>query len=237
MLDTLQQLDQQLFLFLNGLHAPYWDHFMWITSAKWTWIPMYATLLYILYKNFNLRVTIFTVIAFALVITYADQICSTLIRPCVERMRPSNLNNPLSEFVHIVNDKRGGRYGFPSCHSANSFALAFLIMLLFKQKWLTLFIMLWATLHSYSRIYLGVHYPGDLLAGAIVGISGAYIIYYLYRYLLRQPKLAHWLQYSESDKKLIEHPINIRYTRVTIYIGTGIIALTVLYSLIALLIN
>ena len=154
MLETLQQLDQQLLLTLNGMHAPFWDNFMWIVSAKMTWVPMYATLLYILCRNFNWRVSVLTVVAIALTITYADQICASVIRPLVERMRPSNPNNPISEFVHILHGKRGGRYGFPSCHAANSFALAFIVMFLFKQKFISLFLLGWAILNSYSRIYL-----------------------------------------------------------------------------------
>lgn len=236
MLETLQHLDQQLLLTLNGLHSPYWDSFMWIVSAKLTWVPMYATLLYVLCRNFSWRISLFTVVAIALTITYADQMCATVIRPLVERMRPSNINNPLSEFVHILHDKRGGRYGFPSCHAANSFALGFLVMLLFKQRWLTIFILAWATLNSYSRIYLGVHYPGDLIAGMLVGLSGALIIYYLYRYALRQPRLARLLQYKDQYRQLINHSQEIRYTCVTIYAGLLTLIVIAIYSAIVLLV-
>lgn len=231
MLETLQQLDQQILLTLNGIHSPFWDSFMWIFSGKLTWVPMYATILYILCKNFNIYVSLLTVVAIALTITYADQICATLIRPWVERMRPSNLNNPLSEFIHIVNGKRGGRYGFPSCHASNSFGLAFFVMLFFKQRWLTIFILLWATLNSYSRIYLGVHYPGDLIAGMFVGLSGALIIYYLLRYALRQTKIASLLKYDFKDRQLIEHRVAIRHTNITVYAGLLTIAVIVVYSL------
>ena len=131
MLETLQQLDQQLLLTLNGLHSPYWDSFMWLFTGRFIWIPMYATILYILCKNFNVYVTLLTAVAIALTITYADQLCATWISPAVDRLRPSNLNNPLSEFVHIVNGKRGGSYGFPSCHASNSFGLAFFLLFFF----------------------------------------------------------------------------------------------------------
>lgn len=95
----------------------------------------------------------------------------TLIRPEVCRLRPSNPENPLSEMVHIVGGYRGGSYGFPSCHAANSFALASFLTLLFANRKLSLFIFAWAVLNSYSRVYLGVHYPGDLLVGAIIGTA------------------------------------------------------------------
>lgn len=91
--------------------------------------------------------------------------------PEVCRLRPSNPANPLSEMVHIVGGYRGGSYGFPSCHAANSFALASFLILLFANRKLSLFIFAWAVLNSYSRVYLGVHYPGDLLVGAIIGTA------------------------------------------------------------------
>lgn len=186
MLETIQLSDQELFLFLNSLHSHYWDGFMWIFTAKLPWVPMYAAILYVICKNMRPAVSLLTVIAIVLTIVYADQICATLIRPLVERMRPSNPNNPISEWVHLVNGKRGGRYGFPSCHAANSFGLAFFVMLLFKNRLLTIFILLWATINSYSRIYIGVHYPGDLFVGMLVGLSGAILMYKLYRYALRR---------------------------------------------------
>lgn len=233
MLETLQQLDQQLLLTLNGMHAPFWDSFMWIVSAKLTWVPMYATLLYILCRNFNWRISVLTVIAIALTITYADQICASVIRPLVERMRPSNPNNPISEFVHILHGKRGGRYGFPSCHAANSFALAFIVMFLFKQKFVSLFLLGWAILNSYSRIYLGVHYPGDILAGMVVGLSGAAIIYLLYRYAVKCPRAEKLLRTGDSDRHLLDHPQEIRHTRSTIYMGTLTLLAIAVYSAIA----
>lgn len=234
MLETLQHIDQQILLFLNGFHNPFWDSFMWLFTGKWIWIPMYAAILYVLLKNLNARMAIFTVIAIALTITYADQICATVIRPLVERMRPSNPDNPLSQFIHLVNDKRGGRYGFPSCHAANSFALAFFVMLFFKQWRLTLFIMLWATVNSYSRIYIGVHYPGDLVAGILVGLSGALLIYYSYRYALRQPKITNWVKFDENRKQ-IEKPLTLQQTNIIIWTGAAITAGISVYSLISVL--
>ncbi|MCD8092427.1 MAG: phosphatase PAP2 family protein [Bacteroides sp.] len=179
-LNGMIEIDTDIFLSINQMHSTFFDHFMSTYSGKWAWIPMYAAIWYVMLRNFHWKVTLLCMIGLALTITFADQVCATLIRPYVERLRPSNLNNPLSEMVHIVNGRRGGRFGFPSCHAANSFGLAFFIFFLFRKRWLTLFMMAWALLTCYSRVYLGVHYPGDLLVGTLVGLTGAYLIYRLF---------------------------------------------------------
>lgn len=230
MLETLQQLDQQLLLFLNSFHTPYWDHFMWTFTGKITWIPMYAALGYVIYKNFRFPLAVWTLLAFALTIVYADQICATVIRPLAERLRPSNPNNPISEMVHLVHGKRGGRYGFPSCHAANSFGLAFLVLFIFRHRLLSFFILLWATVNSYSRVYIGVHYPGDLLAGMLVGLSGAILLYILYRYSLRNNRISALLHLSGEDLKRIRHQLPVRYLHPVILTGLLIILYITLSS-------
>ena len=177
LLDILNQvvdIDTDIFLSINRMHSPFFDYFMSAYSGKWIWVPMYAAIWYVMLRNFH------CMIGLALVITIADQTGATLIRPYVERLRPANLENPISNMVHIVNGYRGGRYGFPSCHAANTFGLAFFIWFLFRKRWLTVFIMGWALLTCYSRIYLGVHFPGDLLAGTLIGLIAAYIVYRLF---------------------------------------------------------
>lgn len=194
LMDALQGLvsvDTDIFLFFNGMHNTFWDYFMSAYSGKWQWIPMYAALLYVIGRNLSWRTALMCVIGVALVITFADQVCATLIRPYVERMRPSNLDNPISEMVHIVNNHRGGRYGFPSCHSANTFGLAFYLFFLFRRRWLTFFMMAWAVLTCYSRVYLGVHYPGDLLAGMLVGLAGACLVFFLFRKVSGYKRVGH----------------------------------------------
>ena len=174
LLDILNQvvdIDTDIFLSINRMHSPFFDYFMSAYSGKWIWVPMYAAIWYVMLRNFHWKVTLFCMIGLALVITIADQTGATLIRPYVERLRPANLENPISNMVHIVNGYRGGRYGFPSCHAANTFGLAFFIWFLFRKRWLTVFIMGWALLTCYSRIYLGVHFPGDLLAGTLFWID------------------------------------------------------------------
>lgn len=169
MIEFLNSVDTQLYLFFNGMHLPFLDRLMMMVTGKFIWIPMYATIFYILFKNFKLREAIFIAIGIILAVTLADQICSTVLRPIFHRLRPSNPENPLSQFAVLVNDYRGGRYGFPSCHAANSFALAAFLFMVIKRFRFRAFIVGWAVLNTYSRVYLGVHYPGDLFVGAVIG--------------------------------------------------------------------
>jgi len=131
LLQSLIEADQSLLLYLNGLHNTFGDYFMPVFTGKWIWVPMYAGILYVLLKNYNWKVTLLCLIAITLTITFADQVCATLIRPIVERPRPSNPASPIADLVHIVNGRRGGGFGFPSCHASNSFGLAFFLVFLF----------------------------------------------------------------------------------------------------------
>ena len=185
LLQLLNQWDTDLLLAINGWHNGYWDTFMYAFSGKWVWVPMYAALVYLLARNLPWRTTLWCLVGVALCITFADQVGASLIRPWAERLRPANLENPISDLVHIVNGYRGGRYGFPSCHAANTFGLAFYLMLVVRRKALTGLLVAWALVTCYSRAYLGVHYPGDLLAGALLGLAGAVLCYTLFRLVAR----------------------------------------------------
>lgn len=186
MLDQLINIDTQALLTLNSFHTPWLDCFVYTFSSKGIWIPMYAMLLLTYGRVYPRLRLLFVLLGVALSITLADQICATLIRPAIERMRPSNPLNPLSALVTLVNDYRGGQYGFPSCHAANSFALAGWVWVTLRSQRIRTFILVWAVLNSLSRCYLGVHYPGDLLAGAIIGTGCGLLSALLFNLTLRR---------------------------------------------------
>jgi undecaprenyl-diphosphatase len=143
----------------------------------------------------TLKQAIMCLVAIALVIVIADQMSSSLIRHSVGRLRPANLENPISNMVHIVDGYRGGRYGFPSSHAANSFGLAFFLLYLLRRSPIPTFIILWAIVNCYSRIYLGVHYPGDILCGTLVGLIAATVVWFIYKKLTKQtylPEVREW---------------------------------------------
>lgn len=182
----LSDIDARLLLIVNGAHSPFFDAVMWCISGRWIWIPFYAVLAYLLFRRMSWKRASICLVTIGLIILAADQTCATLIRPEIGRLRPANLNNPLSSFVHVVNGYRGGRYGFPSCHAANTFALAVFMSLVIRHKWFTVMMFSWAFVVSYSRMYLGVHYFGDLFCGATIGSLFAVLFYYLQNYLFKR---------------------------------------------------
>ncbi len=168
MLDTLKALDERLLLYLNGLHNPFLDQAMWLFSDRFFWIPLYALFLVLLYKQFPTKywTVLLTVVV---MIVVSDQLCN-LSKDHLLRLRPSNEPH-LIGLVHTVNDYTGGMYGFYSGHAANSFAVAvFLILLVSKRyRYIIPVALAYALFTAYSRIYLGVHYPGDVLTGIVIG--------------------------------------------------------------------
>ena len=173
--DILVEYDRALFLFLNGLNNSTLDFIMfWVSDSK-IWTPFYLLLLYFLYKEFGFKGVLFASVMVVIAVALADQASVNLFKNVFMRYRPSH-NLEIKDMVHIVNEYRGGMYGFVSSHAANSFVIATTVGKLLRNKNALLALWLWAALISYSRIYLGVHYPLDLICGGFLGISIALLI-------------------------------------------------------------
>lgn len=180
MLEQLLHIDTEILLAINGWHAPWADTLMWIISAKTTWIPLYLLLIGLLVWRYRqpaptpikwlqkVPACVVMIVVIALAVGAADFIASGILKDWVARPRPSRVPE-LEGMLHLVNGYKSGQYGFVSSHAANTMAVALLFSLIWRNKIATVGLMLWVAANCYSRMYLGVHYPTDILGGLIVG--------------------------------------------------------------------
>ena len=181
MIELIKQLDTSILLWLNVNYNDFWDNVMWFSSGKYTWLPFYILLTFLLIWKYK-KNSILMILLIALLITLSDQLASGIFKPLFERLRPSH-NPYLVGKLHFVNDYRGGRFGFISSHAANVFSLAFYLTLVArdKLKWIPFVLIPWAIFVSVSRVYLGVHYPTDIIVPAILSIPIALIVARIYK--------------------------------------------------------
>lgn len=197
-MDYLIHIDQQWLLAINGWHSEWADILMWYISKSTTWLPLYALLVGLIVYRFGilspslcregrrgsslLRVLIILA-GFAVAVGVSDFVSSGIIKPWVCRLRPTH-EPEIAGLIHLVNGYTGGLYGFVSSHAANTMACALLFALLYRNKYATVGLMLWVALNCYSRMYLGVHYPADIIGGLAIGAMMATLTYGMVRRLV-----------------------------------------------------
>ncbi len=184
---TLSDIDKYLLLSLNGSDSLFWDGCMKVYTSMAIWIPLAIMLAYVLIKNNSIKDFLLLLAIIGAVVGLTDFISSGICKPFFERWRPTR-DPELMYFVDVVNETRGKDFGFTSSHAANSFGIATFVILLIKQRALTVSLILWASVNAFTRIYLGVHYPGDIVAGTITGVAIGAAMYWLYRYIKRHQK-------------------------------------------------
>lgn len=184
MIEWLKAFDKSLFFLINGWNSPFFDVVMWWVSKTLTWLPLYVLIVYTVVKKHKQQWWL-PVVFVVLVITLADQISVHLFKHTFDRLRPCH-NPEINQMVHLVNNSCGGKYGFVSSHAANTFAVSFFVFKLFIHQKSWVFIFLWALIVSYSRVYLGRHYPADVVAGGMLGVLIGWGTFCFYKTICRR---------------------------------------------------
>lgn len=186
MLESIVEWDRSAMVALNlsGHHTSFFDNFFWLVSDILVWAPVMVAFFYVVIKH-EKRDAIFVFLAVVIMFVLCDRISSGLLKPNIARLRPSR--DPLvMNFLNYVREYRGGRFGFPSSHAANSFGFMVLSSLILKNRVYTVCAAIWALVCSYSRIYLGVHFPMDILCGTLLGLLFGFLSYYALKFMLRR---------------------------------------------------
>ena len=224
MLEQFLEYDKWLLLQINGSNSTFWDQFMWIYTGRLIWLPLALSLCYVYCRKCLLEAILILLVS-AIVATLTDQISTSFFKPFFARFRPTQ-DPELLGLIDIVNNYRGGKYGFISSHAANAVGMLTFTSLVFRRKIYTISMVIWALLNCYTRIYLGVHYPGDILGGSFLGLVVGIIGYQLYTFARGGMYYKGWL----SDYQIPYVHISVAPILITLYITwIGI----VLYAAIA----
>ena len=197
MLDWLLELDRDVFVYLNGLGSEGWDSFWLFITKQFNWIPVFAIILYLAFKRLGWKHAVLVIVLVALLITLTDQ-TTNLIKNTFQGLRPGN-DPLLTDIMRAVQKRKS--FSFISGHASNSMAVAYFLYRILKPylKYMG-FIFLWPLIFAYSRIYLGLHYPGDILMGYLYGILMASLMLLLYRYLRDK--------FFPMEREYLDHPTN-----------------------------
>ena len=183
-LSAILELDKQALLTLNFDGGVLMDNLMWMASSKTLWIPLYLLLIYLLLRRYGWKNTLLALVVIAVTIVLADQICN-LFKNNLPKFRPSH-NPELEGLVHIVRGYRGGKYGTVSAHAATITSVAMFSSLLLQRRWWSIVCCMWVAVVCYSRIYLGVHFPLDILCGICLGVLLGWLATLLWRSLTKR---------------------------------------------------
>ena len=218
------ELDRQLLLALNGSDSLFLDGLVKTLTTAATWIPLYLSLLYLVIKNNGTALKVLLIVACALLCVFiAGSLNDMIVKPIVARWRPTH-DEEIGILVDVVNGYRGGKYGFFSSHASNTFSLAIFFSLLVRSRVLSVTLILWSLVNCWTRMYLGVHFPGDILIGLLWGAAVGTGVWFLYR------KLS--LRLNGEDSFISSQYTSAGYQHIDVDVVVSVLAMTFIYAII-----
>ena len=222
--NTLISFDKELLLAVNGSASLFLDGLVKTLTTAATWIPLYLALFYLVLKNNDSTKKILLIVACAaLCLLIAGSLDDLVVKPLVARWRPSR-DPEIGILVDTVNDYRGGRYGFFSAHASNTFSIAVFFSLLIRSRLLTFFLIGWSFVNCWTRLYLGVHFPGDILVGLLWGGFVGMSVYFLYVRVSRN--------WSSKRKYVSAQYTSTGYLRVDVDVVISVLLFTLIYAVL-----
>lgn len=222
--ESLIQLDKEQLLFFNGSESLFLDGLAVALTTATTWIPLYIALFYLVLKNNeSMKQILLVVVCAALCVVLAGTVDDTFVKPSVARLRPTH-DPQIGMLVDIVDGYRGGQYGFFSAHAANTFSIAVFFSLLVRNGLLSFMLISWSLINCWTRMYLGVHYPGDILCGLLWGGLSGLVIYYLFYRINR--RMATGMRFISTQYT------STGYLLVDIDVVISVLSFTFIYTLI-----